>query len=138
MVEPEAADAIQRGRGEHILLIDDEPPMADMGRRLLTQLGYQVTAFTQPQEALERFMADPQEFDLVMTDMNMPRLSGLDLARAVHASDARTPILLVSGHLAGEQIPPNDETGIRAMLAKPFTARQLSATLRRILDAATA
>ena len=135
--ETELSHQLQRGRSEHILFVDDEAPMADMARRLLMQLGYRVTAFTRPEEAVSAFMAQPASFALVVTDLNMPRFSGLDLARAVHATDSATPILLVSGFLAGEQFPPPEETGIAETLAKPFTARQLSAAVRRLLDGAT-
>lgn len=132
--ESEASHQLQRGRSEHILFVDDEAPMADMARRLLMQLGYRVTAFTRPEEAVSAFMAQPASFALVITDLNMPRVSGLDLARTVHATDPGKPILLVSGFLAGEQFPPATETGIAETLAKPFTARQLSAAVRRLLD----
>jgi two-component system, cell cycle response regulator len=80
-------------------------------------------------------MAEPGRFDAVITDLNMPRLSGIDLARAVHATDPAKPVILISGFLAGEQFPPVEETGIRELVAKPFSARQLSAALRRVLDA---
>ena len=122
------------GRAERVMFVDDEDAMTDMSTRLLVRMGYQVTSFTRPEEAIAVFMEGPHHFDVVVTDLNMPRLSGLDVARTVHATQPSMPIILVSGFLSGEAIPPSEESGIRETLSKPFTARQLSAALRRVLD----
>ena len=131
-VESEVAYA--PGRSERVMFVDDEDAMTDMSTRLLVRMGYQVTSFTRPEEAIAVFMEGPHHFDVVVTDLNMPRLSGLDVARTVHATQPSMPIILVSGFLSGENIPPPEDSGIRETLSKPFTARQLSAALRRVLD----
>src|SRR5262249_47222687 len=77
---PPAAEA-KRGRGEHILYLDDEESLVILAKRMLERMGYRVTGFSEPLEALAAFQAAPQQFDLVLTDLSMPGMSGMEVSR---------------------------------------------------------
>ena len=136
-VQPEATmqvdDPLKRG-SERILLVDDEPAVMEMGTRLLEHLGYRVTSQTDSVSALEVFRLSPDEFDLVITDYTMPKLTGLDLAREVLRIRPDIPILLCTGF--SEKITPDHmkELGM-GLLMKPYGMRQISEEVRKILDA---
>jgi len=133
--ERRQAEDAPRGRGERVLLVDDEPTLASMNKRRLESLGYVVTSDTEPERALETFRSGPGEFDVVITDYLMPRLAGLDLAREVHNLRPGVPIVLLTGYM--EELP--EETiraaGVRRLVNKPVTTAELGAALRAILDA---
>ena len=97
-------DPLPRG-SERILLVDDEPAVMEMGTRLLEHLGYKVTSQTDSVSALEVFRSSPDEFDLIITDYTMPKLTGLDFAREVLRIRPDIPILLCTGF--SEKITPD-------------------------------
>ena len=119
---------------ERILLIDDEEALIEVGKAMLSPLGYRITATTRPEEALEWFRNEPDNFDMVITDMTMPKVSGSELAKQVLAIRADTPILLITGY--SEKI--NRETalslGIRDMVFKPLDTAELAQIVRKVLD----
>ena len=132
---PEATPAavIPRGQGERILFLDDEEPLARTAKRVLERLGYRVIALTDPVETLERFRADPTHFDLVITDLSMPGMNGLDLARELLTLRPTQAILLSTG-FSGAMTPEGlRERGLRDLLWKPVTARSLGETVFRAL-----
>ncbi|GIX47811.1 MAG: hybrid sensor histidine kinase/response regulator [Candidatus Tectimicrobiota bacterium] len=131
---PAAAAPLQRGH-EHILLVEDEAVLAQLGQELLTRLGYRVTVRTSSLEALEAFRANPQRFDLVLTDQTMPNLTGDRLAQELRRLRPDIPIVLCTGFSAMLTEARARELGIDALLLKPLTAEELSRTLRRVLDA---
>ena len=132
--EPEAVAAAPRGLGERVLLVEDEPTLAELNARRLSALGYRVTVVCDPVRALEDFRRRPAEFDLVVSDHLMPRLLGLDLAREIHDRRPEVPIVLLSG-LADDLL---DEAvraaGVRRVLRKPVTLGELGAALRSALE----
>ena len=136
---PESAgrgEALPRGQGERILFLDDEQPLCDVGQKLLARLGYQVTTATDPVETLRRFLEDPTRFDLVITDLTMPGMTGLDFATEVLATRPDLPVLMVSG-FSGTWTPERIQSlGLRELIAKPLTASVLATAVRRHLDAA--
>ena len=119
---------------ERVLLVDDEEVIADLGKRALERLGYSVTPFTRSRKALEAFRSDPDAFDLVITDLTMPHLPGLELAAAIHAIREDIPVILCTGF--AERIADEDleSLGIRALLPKPVVTRELAQVIRVILD----
>jgi PAS domain S-box-containing protein len=123
-----------RGRGERILFVDDEEVLARLGSRRLGALGYEVRVASDPAVALEIFRADPGAFDLVVSDYLMPRTTGLDLARELHAIRNDVRIVLLTGFL--EDIPDEElrAAGIRDVLKKPVTQVQLGIAVRSALD----
>src|SRR5262249_59877069 len=94
--EEQEGDALPYGQGR-VLLVDDEPALVRLGYSVLTQLGYDVTAYTSSAEALAAFQADPHHFDLVITDYTMPQMTGDVLTRALRRLRADIPIILETG-----------------------------------------
>ncbi len=119
---------------ERILFIDDEKAIVDINRQILESLGYDVTARTSSLEALELFKAQPDGFDLVITDMTMPNMTGIDLARELITAQPDIPIILCTGFSTRitEEITTN--IGIRALISKPILTMQIAETIRKVLD----
>ena len=125
--------ALPRGNGEHILFVDDEEALGRLGRRMLERLGYTVDVTHRPQFALDAVRARPNAYALVITDLTMPGIRGIDLARQMRQIRPGLPILLTSGYSA-DLTPANmEETGIREVLLKPFSVEDLSRAVRRAL-----
>jgi PAS domain S-box-containing protein len=135
---PPAAEAPMTGpipRGtEHILLVDDEAAIVQIGKEFLQGLGYRVTAFTSGPEALEEFQAQPQAFDLLITDLTMPLLTGLDLAEAALKLRPDLLVLLTTGYNEANISAKAQEIGNLQYLLKPLVLRHLGWTVRRQLD----
>ncbi len=94
---PQAAPAPAKGDGQHILYLDDEEALVLLARRLLERLGYKVSGYSSAAEALATFEAAPDQFDLVLSDLSMPGINGLDVARRVLEIRPEIPVLLASG-----------------------------------------
>ncbi len=126
-------EKIPRGN-EKILFVDDEPELASLGEKILSPLGYSVEIYTSGDEALKAFQIRPEYFDLVITDMTMPRMSGIQLATALRNMRDSIPVILCTGF--SEQITDNilEQAGIREMMMKPITKRELAGMVRTILD----
>jgi CheY-like chemotaxis protein len=119
---------------EQILLVDDEPQIADIGRQILERLGYRVTARTSGAEALETFAEHPERYDLLMTDMTMPGMTGDRLAQRVWEIRPGLPVILCTGY---NELISEDKAiamGIRKFLLKPIVSEELSAAVRAALD----
>lgn len=127
------APPIPTGGGERILFVDDERSLARVAERNLTDLGYQLAIETDPARALDILRHAPASFDLMVTDFSMPVLSGLELARAVHAIRPDMPILLATGFI--EDIPAEDlsSAGVYATIRKPLTKRELGQAIHSAL-----
>ena len=109
-----------------ILFVDDEEALVQLGGKLLQMLGYDVVGQTNSVEALEVFRAQPERFDLVVTDYTMPRLTGIDMAEKLMRIRPDIPIILCTGY--SERLSEDDvkRRGIRALLLKPLGAGQLA------------
>jgi PAS domain S-box-containing protein len=131
---PAAAPEAFIGGMERILFVDDEAVLAELGKKLLESLGYAVSATSSSREALEIFRADPKRFDLVITDMTMPGLSGKELAAELLAARPGIPIILCTGF--SEHINEGEaaEAGIRKYVMKPYSAKALSRIIRDVLE----
>ena len=125
---------LPRGRGERILFVDDERVLCDAGTRLLEYLGYAPVAFADAEEALRRFREDPAGFDLVVTDLTMPPMTGLDLAMEISALRPELPVLLASGFSGTWTQERVKALGLRDLIAKPVSIEVLAAAVRRALD----
>jgi len=124
---------LPRGRGERILLVDDEPAVVLIGGRMLARLGYRPLAFTSATEALAAFREDPAGIDLVLTDSTMPDITGVELARQVYALRPGLPLVITSGHLRTDDIDQAREFGVHCFVEKPFSLSTLAETLQRAL-----
>jgi PAS domain S-box-containing protein len=131
--EEDTIEPTQHG-SERILLIDDEATLANLGKELLESLGYRVVAKTSSVEALQVFCAQPERFDLVITDQTMPDMTGMTLAQKVLQVRPDIPIILCTGY--SEQVTKDRarEIGIREFLMKPLIIKDLARTMRRLLD----
>jgi PAS domain S-box-containing protein len=132
---PKSERGIPIGHGERVLLVEDEPSLAAVGERNLRDLGYQPTVETDSSRALELFRARPLDFDLVITDYSMPRMSGLDLARGIIGIRPGIPVLMVTGFVEDLPAEVMREAGVRQVLRKPLTTRGLGEAVRRMLGA---
>ena len=130
------APSLPRGN-ERVLFVDDEPVLADLGVHMLKPLGYTVTTQTNSIEALERFRAQPQGFDLVVTDMTMPDMTGLELAEKLLQIRADLPIILCSGFSEKVTHDKAMATGIREFITKPIDLGEMAKIVRRVLDRKT-
>ncbi|MHC1743819.1 MAG: PAS domain S-box protein [Syntrophobacteraceae bacterium] len=119
---------------ESILLVDDEPALVNLGRQMLESLGYRVTTKTSSLGALELFRVDPDRFDLVVTDMTMPQLTGAGLTRELLAIRPSLPIILCTGFSELIDAEKAKSLGIREYLMKPFVIRSMAEAVRRSLD----
>lgn len=136
--QPEKASAAgphfqpQSGEGARVLLVDDEQKLVALAERFLGGIGYQVRGFTSPVQALAAFRASPADFDLLVTDFNMPEVSGLDIAKEVLQRRPDLPVILASGYLTDELQAQSLELGIREVIYKPYSNEELAAVLARL------
>ena len=132
-IEEPVAEEPPRG-DEGILLIDDDPTLAELGKESLEALGYHVVAKTSSVEALEIFRAQPERFALVITDQTMPDMTGTALAVKLMEIRPGIPIILCTGY--SEQVTKNraQEMGICEFMMKPLVVGDLARTIRKVLD----
>ena len=125
------------GGKERILIVDDEDMLVELNKQRLSRLGYEVVATTSSTDALEHFRKEPDRFDVVITDLTMPVLNGMDLAAELLKIRATIPIILSTGQ--SEMISPKQakRNGIKELLMKPITKQELAAAIRRVLDTTT-
>jgi PAS domain S-box-containing protein len=131
--EPRSAEPLLSGH-ECILFIDDEPPLVDIGQEILETLGYRVVTRTSSIEALNLFRATPNRFDLVITDMTMPNMTGDKLAKELIAIRPDIPVILCTGYSDMITEQKAKEIGISEFIMKPIVARDLTNVVRQVLD----
>jgi PAS domain S-box-containing protein len=119
---------------EHILFIDDETVLTELGARILQSLGYEVTTRTSGLEALELFKAQPDRFDLVITDLTMPHITGDRIAEAMMQIRADIPIILCTGFSSRINEKKAITMGIRELVFKPIVISDLARKIRMVLD----
>jgi CheY-like chemotaxis protein len=119
---------------ERILLIDDEEQIIDFERRILESLGYEVTPKTDSEEALAEFGARPDRFDLVITDMTMPKITGDRLARRLMDINPQIPVILCTGFNEAITEEKALAMGIDKFVMKPIVKNELANTIRTVLD----
>jgi CheY-like chemotaxis protein/anti-sigma regulatory factor (Ser/Thr protein kinase) len=132
-VELESAGCATKGE-ERILLVDDEEQIVTMERQMLETLGYRVTTRTDSQEALKVFAEQPHNFDLVITDMTMPHMTGDQLAQKMLDIEPQIPVILCTGF--NEVITEEKALamGIQKFVMKPIVKNDLATTIRTVLD----
>jgi PAS domain S-box-containing protein len=121
---------------EHILLVDDELPIAKMSSQILERLGYRVVIRTSSIAALELFRSRPSEFDLIITDMTMPNMTGDVLAMQLIALRSDIPVILCTGYSKKISDEKASQIGIKAFAYKPMVKADLAKTVRKVLDEA--
>ncbi len=118
---------------EHILLVDDEVMLADLGIEMLERLGYTVTMRTSSLDALALFQGHPEQFDAVITDQTMPDMTGMDLARQMLQIQPELPIILCTGYSNLISEKQAKAEGIKGFIEKPMTKKEIGTLLRKVL-----
>jgi CheY-like chemotaxis protein len=131
-----AAKSVEPVQGgcERILLVDDEPNLVELGKLILEMVGYQVTAQTSSLEALELFHENPDQFDLIISDQTMPKMTGIQLAQKVRQIKKHIPIIVCSGFSESLNEENFKSQEIDAFLMKPVLKTNLFKTIRQVLD----
>ena len=122
---------------ERILLVEDEEPLLDMGRTILERLGYRVVTALDPLKALDMFKSGPDSFDLVLTDLMMPNMTGMALAKQIKILNPDIPIILCTGF--GHKFTKEDalNAGLTGMIRKPVSRKDMGLAVRKALDGRT-
>jgi PAS domain S-box-containing protein len=123
---------VARGRGERVLYIDDEEALVSLATRMLKRLGCTVTGYTNPVSALAEFRSRPGDFDVVVTDLSMPGMSGFELSQALQDIRPDVPIILSSGYIGPEDQATAERLRIRALILKPNTMKELGQVLQQL------
>ena len=122
------------GGDERILFVDDEPQIVAMTRLQLSQFGYRVTAVAQSEEALKHLAAQPDAFDLLITDQPMPGLTGCELATQARRIRPDLPVILCTGYSNTIGSEGAAVLGVDALLTKPISRAELARTVRKVLS----
>ncbi len=130
---PAVAASAKPGRGQHVLCVDDEEAIVKITTRMLETAGFVTTGCVRPREALARFRAEPAAFALVVTDLSMPEMSGLELAAELQRIRPGTPVVLTTGYLRAGDEAAAQSAGIREIIHKPQNLDQLVPTITRLL-----
>jgi len=133
--EPEVEISIEipRGKGK-ILFVDDEKAIIDIMQPMIERLGYEVSVRTSSIEGLEAFRANPNRFDLVITDFTMPNMTGMELAKALFKLRSDIPVILCTGYSEHINEDKAKRSGIRAFVVKPVVLSEIASTIRKVLD----
>ena len=131
--QPYEEERLPSGR-ERILFVDDEPAVGNMSSQIFERLGYSVTVFDSSIEALALFRATPNDFDLVITDMTMPNMTGDKLALELMKIRPDIPVILCSGYTKEISDQEALAIGIKAFAYKPIVKAELAKTIRKVLD----
>jgi len=132
LAQPEQQGTQPAGSGRRILYVDDEEALVYLATRKLEHLGYKVSGFTDAETALREFRLRPGDFDLVVTDVSMPRMSGLELARELIALRPNIPVIATSGYVRPEDEAKAEQIGVREFLLKPVKIDALVNTLGNV------
>jgi PAS domain S-box-containing protein len=119
--------------GRHAVYIDDDPVMVAMVHALLRRWGYRVTCFEDPRDALAALRARPGEYDIVVTDYNMPGLSGLDVANELARIRPGLPIVISSGYITEDMVTAAAQAGVRSVMPKEYTLERLPGIVGSVL-----
>ncbi|MBI5814344.1 MAG: PAS domain S-box protein [Nitrospinae bacterium] len=128
--------AFHKGYGS-ILLVDDTDAMLSVGGKMLTRLGYKVTAVSRPKDALELFRKSPEEFDALVTDQTMPGMTGVELAAGIMKIRPGFPVALCTGFSDSVSADKAREIGVREFMMKPYGTNQFAEAMRRLMGSTT-
>jgi CheY-like chemotaxis protein len=132
--ETGAREPAVTGGEERVMFVDDEDSIVDMASAMLERLGYKVTAFTDAEAALEAFIEAPQDFDLVLTDQTMPKMTGAVLAEKLKAIRPDIPVMLCTGYSHTVSAENAKARGIDGYVMKPLAKKELAEAVRKVLN----
>jgi PAS domain S-box-containing protein len=131
--EPSTAASAEGGRGESILLVDDEQSLLAVGKRRLAQIGYHAQVAASPEEALKLLADASARFDLVITDYSMPGMTGLELGAAVRELRPELPVILLTGFIDDIDDAVLAASGVQCVLRKPVLGTELAEACAAVL-----
>ena len=134
MLEIRSSDL--EGQGQHVLYVDDDEMVAVVVERLLSRAGYRATCFTCSMKAIDAIRNEPDSFDMVIADYNMPDLSGLDIARTVAKLNPAMPVVISSGFISDNLQKYAKDAGVKGLLNKQDTFKDLLPMVHKILAGA--
>jgi signal transduction histidine kinase/ActR/RegA family two-component response regulator/streptogramin lyase len=126
-------EKVPRGK-ERILLVDDEKTLIEMGTQMLERLGYEVKGISNPLSALETFRLEPDRFQLIISDLTMPHMTGIQLAEEIKKIKPNIPIIICSGYSASLSEEQINALGISDFIIKPVIKSELAQVVRKVLD----
>jgi PAS domain S-box-containing protein len=132
----EPSEVLPHGRGETLMIVDDERPLVALAEEIVAGLGYEPVGFVSSRVALEAFRADPDRFDAVLTDESMPDLIGMEFARQIRTLRPTIPIILMSGHGDAQLTHRAEAVGVNEVLHKPLHGRDIAHALAHLLGSA--
>ncbi len=130
----EDGSATSLGGTEHVMVVDDQPAVLEVTKKILETLGYEVTICLSPQKALALFCSTPGAFDLVLTDLTMPDMTGIELCVEMKKCSATIPIILCSGYESKFSEEELNSAGLSTWFTKPVTLQKLASMVRSTLD----
>lgn len=119
---------------ETVLFVDDEPALLRMGKLMLSKMGYTVETHSSPEEAIEQFESEPDRFHIVVTDMTMPKITGLELFTRMRQIRNEIPVIICTGHNSYIDQEKADQMGISGYATKPVSMVFLGKMIRDVLD----
>jgi PAS domain S-box-containing protein len=122
------------GRGQRVLFVDDETAMVELVNQMLERFGYRTAGFSVAQEAIDALRAEPDEFDLVVSDFNMPMMSGLDVALEARRIRPDLPVVIIAGHITDELRSNAAAAGVRRIISKPNIVDDLCRVVHDLLS----
>ncbi len=122
------------GGHESILVVDDEEAITKIIKKILERLGYKVDACNGSIEALKVFRMQPSRYDLVISDLTMPDMTGLDLAKQLHKIEKDVPVVIMTGYDENLSVEILEKSGIQKIIGKPIRLNTLAAIIRMVLD----
>ena len=128
-----ARPSTSQAASQHVLYLDDEASMVYLVKRMLAKSGYRVSGFERPADALDAVRADAASFDVVVTEFNMPGMSGLEVAREIAQIRADLPVVIASGYITDELRAGAERLGVRDLIYKPNTVDELCQVIARLL-----
>ena len=133
----EIASPAGEGRGQHIIYIDDDESLAFLFKRMLERCGYRVSIYQEQREALNALCSGGIQADLVVTDFNMPGMSGLDVAQAIRTALPEMPVIMVSGYITAELRTKAAASGVRKLFSKPVDVEEFRDLLQELIPPPT-
>jgi CheY-like chemotaxis protein len=130
----EPAGDLRYGKGETVMIVDDEQQLVELAEEVVARLGYEPVGFASSTAALQAFRAEPRRFDAVITDEMMPEMVGTEFARQIRALRPSIPILLMSGRAVQSVVDRAAAVGVDEVLRKPVHGRELADSLARVLS----
>jgi CheY-like chemotaxis protein len=116
------------------MYIDDEDSLVYLMIRMLQKSGYQVTGFTDAEQALQVLRERPSAFDVIVTDLSMPGMSGFHVAQAIRQIRADLPVVVTSGYVRAEDREMAKQVGVRDLVLKPDTVEELAGVLAKVFE----